>query len=132
MRYLADTHIWYRWHNDSRKLSRPQARALMLAERRAEAIAVSAISIWELAQLAVRGRIRTSAPLEGWLNDMAGHPTVEIIPITPQIAAEGAQLGPALPNDPADRLIVATARSLHLTLLTADERIRECGGVKIL
>ena len=129
---LVDTHIWYRWRNDSRKLSRAQARVLMLAERRSEPVAVSAISLWELAMLAVRGRIQADRPLDSWLNKMATHSMIDVVPITPEIAAESAQLGIGLSGDPADRLIVATARCLHLRLLTADERIRDWAGVSVL
>lgn len=100
MRLLADTHVWYRWRVDPRKLSRSQARVLTLAERRAEAVGVSAISLWELAMLVGRGKIRVSRPLEAWLIEMAGDPLIEVIPITPQIAAESAHLGSALPGDP--------------------------------
>jgi PIN domain nuclease of toxin-antitoxin system len=74
LKYLADTHVWYHWRAAPKKLSREHARVLRRAEGRNEEVAVSAISLWELAMLATAGRIRVSAPLESWIEGMAGHP----------------------------------------------------------
>jgi PIN domain nuclease of toxin-antitoxin system len=129
---LVDTHVWWRWRNEPDKLSRPQTRSLVVAERRHTPVGVSAISLWELAQMVSRGRVRIHEPLEDWINRMAGHPLIEVLPITPSIAAEAAQLGEGAPPDPADRLIIATARCHSLKLLTADERIRNWGVVPVV
>ncbi len=59
-------------------------------------------------------------------------PLIEVLTITPEIAAAGAQLGSGFHNDPADRIIVATARCHGLKLLTSDERIRSWGGVSVI
>ena len=90
--FLIDTNVWYRWRHDPAKLFRPQARALMLAERRRNLVAVSAISLWELARMAARGRVRIHEPIETWVQDMAGHTMVTVLPITPQIAASQSPL----------------------------------------
>jgi PIN domain nuclease of toxin-antitoxin system len=129
---LLDTHIWYRWQHDPGKLSRVQFRALERAKRREAEISVSCFSLWELAFLGSRGRIKVNGMLKTWLEEMAESPLVKVIPITPLIAAQGAQLGAGFPSDPADRIIVATALCHHLTLLTADERIRGWGGVSVI
>lgn len=105
---LVDTHIWYRWRVDPRKLSRAQAGSLKRAERRREAIAVSAISLWEMAMFVTTGRIRVHPTLESWIAEMAGHPSLTVLPLTPAIAATSVALV-GLPRDPADRLITATA-----------------------
>jgi len=128
---LTDTHIWYRWRADPRKLTRAQLCALRTAERRNEPVGVSAIGLWELAMLAASGRIRVTQPLASWIEEMADHPLLETLPITPAIAAASVGLV-GLHGDPADRLIVSTALGHDLTLLTADERIREWGGVRVL
>jgi PIN domain nuclease of toxin-antitoxin system len=52
--------------------------------------------------------------------------------VTPEIAATGAQLGSGFHKDPADRIIVATARWHRMTLVTSDQRIREWGGVGVI
>ena len=77
------------------------------------------------------GRIRPKGPLDAWLSDIVS-PPIEVLPITPEIAAMGAQLGSGFHNDPADRIIVATARCHGLTLVTSDERIRGWGGVSVI
>jgi PIN domain nuclease of toxin-antitoxin system len=131
LKYLADTHVWYRWRAAPKKLSREHARVLRRAEGRNEEVAVSAISLWELAMLATAGRIRVSAPLESWIEGMAGHPLIAVLPLNPAIAATSVGLS-GLPGDPADRLICATALCHGLTLLTSDERIVAWGGVPVL
>ncbi|MBV8845441.1 MAG: type II toxin-antitoxin system VapC family toxin [Bryobacterales bacterium] len=129
--FLADTHIWYRWRAAPKKLSDRHVRALNRAERNNEAVAVSAISLWELAMLAASGKIRVNPPLGAWVEDMADDPLVSVLPLTPAIAATSVGLT-ALPGDPADRLIAATALCHELTLLTVDERIINWGGVPVL
>jgi PIN domain nuclease of toxin-antitoxin system len=128
---LADTHIWYRWRADPKKLSRVHIRALTRAERRKEAVAISAISLWELAMLAATGKIRVGQTIESWIEEMADDPLIAVLPLTPAIAAASVGL-PRLPGDPADRLIGATALCHDLTLLTADERIVSWAGVPVL
>jgi len=129
---LVDTNVLYRWQVEPGKLTRQQQRALRIAEQSGTAISISAISVWELALLGARGRIKVHGPLGAWLDRMVVQPLISILPITPEIAAEGAQLGSGFHNDPADRIIVATARCHGLTLLTADERIKDCGLVGVI
>jgi PIN domain nuclease of toxin-antitoxin system len=129
---LVDTHVLYRWRVEPEKLTRPQLRALRNAERRSAIVSVSSITLWELALLAERGRIERKIPLDVWLAELVSQPLIEVLPITPEIAAKGAQLGSKFHNDPADRIIVATARCHRLKLLTSDERIRDWGGVSVI
>jgi len=67
-----------------------------------------------------------------WLNEVASHPLLKILPITAEIAAESVRLGDDFHRDPADQIIVATARCHDLTLVTADDRIRGWGKVRVL
>jgi PIN domain nuclease of toxin-antitoxin system len=129
---LVDTHVLYRWRVEPEKLTRPQLRALRNAERRSAIVSVSSITLWELALLAERGRIERKIPLDAWLAELVSQPLIEVLPITPEIAATGAQLGSKFHNDPGDRIIVATARCHRLKLLTSDERIRDWGGVSVI
>ncbi len=128
---LVDTHILYRWQAEPAKLTRAQIRALRNADNRGIPVSISAITLWELALLVAGGRIKTKGPLDIWLSDIVS-PPIEVLPITPEIAATGAQLGSGFHNDPADRIIVATARCHGLKLLTSDERIRDWGGVSVI
>ncbi|HYL35317.1 MAG TPA: PIN domain-containing protein [Bryobacteraceae bacterium] len=72
------------------------------------------------------------SPLESWLGDVESHPLLAIFPITSSIAAESVRLGADMHRDPADQIIVATARCHGLTVLTADERIRKWGKVRVV
>ena len=129
---LVDTHIFVRWRLEPDQLTRPQQRALRIAENRSTAISISAMTIWELALLAAKGRIKLKGPLDAWLANLVLQPLIEVLPITPEIAAVGAQLGPGVHYDPADRIIVATARCHGLKLVTSDQRIRDWGGVSVI
>jgi PIN domain nuclease of toxin-antitoxin system len=129
---LLDTHILIWWRMDSQRLDRSQARRLQDLENRQKPIAISAITLWEIAMLAARGRIDFAEPPDIWLEELEGHPLIEVLPVTARIAAESVRLGPDFHNDPADQIIVATARLHGLQLMTADKRIRAWGKVSIL
>jgi PIN domain nuclease of toxin-antitoxin system len=117
---------------DSPRLDRSQARRLQDLENRQQPVAISAITLWEIAMLAARGRIDFTEPPDIWLAELEGHPLIEVLPLTARIAAESVRLGPDFHNDPADQIIVATARLHGLPLMTADKRIRGWGKVAIL
>lgn len=127
-RLLLDTHVLLRWLAEPKKLSREQARRLDQALRRGEPVAISTISLLEIALLMSDLKPRASAPLGDLLAQVEAQPAIRILPLTAEVAAEVAALGDAL-RDPADRTIVATARVARLTLLTSDTRILESGLV---
>jgi PIN domain nuclease of toxin-antitoxin system len=129
---LLDTHIFIWWRLDSRRLTRSQIRRLQYLDSRQEPVAISAITLWEIAMLSARGRIEIAEPLEVWLAEIEGNPLIDVLPLTARVAAESVNLGPDFHNDPADQMIVATARLHGLPLMTADERIRRWGKVPIL
>jgi PIN domain nuclease of toxin-antitoxin system len=128
-RLLLDTHIVVRWLTDPKKLSREQVRVLEAAVRRTEPIALSAISLLEIAVLSSAGKLGLKAPLEELLEDLQS-PVFRIVPLTFEVAAEVASLGGL--RDPADRAIVATARVERLRLVTSDERIIESKLVPVV
>ncbi len=130
--YLLDTHILFWWRMDFSRLSRAQAQILDELEERDQPAGLSAISLRELAQMIHRGRAVVDMQLDAWLDSIDSHPLLSIFPLTAQIAAESARLGDDFPNDPADQIIVATARCHNLTLITADERIRKWGQVRFV
>jgi len=123
-RLLLDTHVVVRWLIESRKLSREQLRTLEAAVRRTEPVAVSAISLLEIAILVTERKLRLKVPLDELFEQLQANPVFQIIPLTFEIAAEVAALGGAL-RDPADRVIVATARIHNLRLVTSDQRVIE-------
>ncbi len=118
---LLDTHVLVWTVADSKRLSRAAAAAIRRSQREG-GLAVSAITLWELASLVARGRIQAYGTVEASVRLLIEGVTVR--PITPEIAALAAQFPDDYPRDPADRLIGATARSEGLALLTRDENIR--------
>jgi PIN domain nuclease of toxin-antitoxin system len=86
---------------------------------------VSVISIWELAMLEKRGRVGIPMNIRKWVAEALNQPGVSVAPLTAEIAIESVNLPGELHGDPADRMLVATARVLGATLLTKDTRLIE-------
>jgi PIN domain nuclease of toxin-antitoxin system len=126
---LLDTHALFWAVDDSKRLSRPAASAIRRA-RRQGGLAVSAITVWELASMLGRGRIRRAGTIESSLELLLED--IVVLPITPQICALGAQFPGDYPGDPADRIIGGTALAEGLTLVTHDERIRGSPLIKTI
>ena len=121
-RFLVDTHIAVRWLIDTKRLSREQVRALEGAVRRAEPVALSAMSLLEVAMLAADGKLKLIIRLDEFFDKLQANPVFQILPLTYEVATEVATLGRSL-RDPSDRVIVATARVHRLRLVTSDQRI---------
>ncbi len=132
MRYLLDTHVLVWWLTSSCRLSPRYRRTIRNAEKRGEAIAVATISLWEIARLVERGRIKLPHPVVDALDAIARAPLLRLVGIDAQMAADSAALGAQFPRDPVDQIIAATARRHSLILLTEDERIRDSGAVRVL
>jgi PIN domain nuclease of toxin-antitoxin system len=118
---LLDTHILIRWLVDDKKLSRIQLRALEAAVRRGEPIALSAVSLLEIAILASGEKPPFKVALSEFFQDLSSNPVFRVFPLTFEVAMEAALLG--VLRDPADRAITATARVHRLRLVTSDQRI---------
>ncbi len=131
MKPLLDTHILLWWLNGNGRLSRRHREVFQEAGPDSP-LRVSDISLWEIATLYSLGRIELRLPLRDWLERATAPPLVQRIGISPAIAAEVAQLPDGFHRDPADRILVATARVLGATLLTRDSRILDAGLVPTL
>ena len=131
MKAFLDTHVLLYWIAQDPRLTRRQKATLQhaTAER---PLWVSDITLWEIANLASLGRIRLRLPLRDWLEAAVAPPLVRRVSISPAVAAEVASLPESFHRDPADRIIVASARTLGATLLTLDQRIVESGLVATL
>lgn len=121
---VADTHTFLWWVTDPSRLSKVARFAL----DEDDVVALSAISCWEIGMLVDRGRIRID-DVEEWLYDVTALPRVRVMPLTIDIAIRAIALPAAFPNDPADRMIAATALRFGVSLVTKDDRIRGAGVV---
>jgi PIN domain nuclease of toxin-antitoxin system len=119
---LLDSHVWLWLVAGSRDLS-TEARDTINRAVAGGTLRIAAISLWEIALLASRGRIVLGKPIGLWLEEALADPGPAIDPLSPQIAIESSALPDAFHRDPADRLIVATARVANATLMTRDRRI---------
>ena len=131
MTVLLDTHVLIWWLNGSDRLSAAQRRVVASASSDTPLL-VSDISLWEVATLHSLGRIKLTIPLRAWLDKAVAPPLVRRHGISPAVAAELAALPDSFHRDPADRILVATARLFGATLLTQDHRIIDAELVETL
>jgi PIN domain nuclease of toxin-antitoxin system len=126
VKLLLDTHVWI-WSLTAPDRIPPKVRRVL--EKAGQELWLSPVSTWEIALLVEKGRIRIEGHLEAWLPKAVAR--FQEAPVSHDIATMFA--GVRLPHgDPADRLLVATARVLNLTLVTADERLIEAKVVPTL
>lgn len=116
---VLDTATWIWRSSDPARLTAAARRAIERAER----ALVSAISVWEVAMLVAKRRIRLDRPVEQWVDVALALPGIELAPLEPAIAVRSTRLPGELPADPVDRIIVATALVHAVPLVTPDERI---------
>lgn len=122
---LLDTHAWIWWASQSANLS-TTARQSIDAEAE---VGVAAISCWEVAMLVDKGRLKLDRDVGLWVDQAVALPHVVLLALTPQIAVASVRLPSGFQGDPADRMIVATAKQQGVPLVTKDERIQRCGLV---
>ena len=119
---LIDTHVWVRYINGTPGL-KPAAIHSIESARRTGSAFVSVISIWEIALLVRKGRLDLPVGVERWVQRAFELPGIQLASLTPQIAIESVHLPDSLNKDPADRILVATARIQGYTLVTRDKNI---------
>lgn len=119
---LLDTHAVIWLASGSAKLSRQAASAIDDARDNGGGLAISAVSLYEIAMLAAKHRIDLRTSAESFLDEVETQFVVK--PITGRICAETTRLPENYPRDPMDRMIAATAIVEGLTLVTADAAIR--------
>jgi PIN domain nuclease of toxin-antitoxin system len=119
---LLDTHVWI-WFMLANAELAANGRNLINSAAATGRLRIAAISLWETALLASRGRVVLGQPLGQWITGAVSAPGLSIEPLLPQVAIEASSLPDPFHRDPADRLIVATARVANATLMTRDRRI---------
>lgn len=122
---VLDTHVLLWLDAGDPRLAAPVRKVIDGALAR-ERLAVSAISFWEAAMLAERGRIRLGQNLTAWRLELLRSGLSEL-PVDGEIGILAASL-PDAPADPADRIIIATAARQAARLVTADQRILDWPG----
>lgn len=124
---LLDTHawIWFRF-GEAAAFRRQSMEAIQAAAARS-ALRVSVISVWEVAMLAAKRRLQLDLPMAEWVRRALGAPGLLLAELTPEIAIEACSLPGDFHDDPADRMIVATARVTGATLYTKDRSILAYG-----
>ena len=127
---VLDTHIWVWWVNGSAELTATQRRHV--EDHEGTGLGVSVISCWEVAKLVELNRLELRCPVAEWIEQALAYPGTRFLYLTPRIAVESTQLPGEFHRDPADQMIVATARIRGCALLTADSRILRYPHVKTL
>ncbi len=116
---VLDTHVLV-WTLDDNDRLGPKARALI---EQSETILVSAISIWEIALLVKKSRLVLKRDVADWVKQALALPSLQLTPLDPAIAFDSVNLPGEFHSDPADRMIIATARYRDVPLLTVDRAI---------
>ncbi len=116
---ILDTHVWVWWLSKPEKIGKKAQRAIA----RAKHLGLPAICVWEVAAKAQAGQLKFDRPYEVWIDEaLAEDDRLELIGLSPRIAVESVKLA-WRHRDPADRLVVATARTYAAPLITADSTI---------
>jgi PIN domain nuclease of toxin-antitoxin system len=119
---LLDTHVWFRYQVLPDLLRKTAADAIDRAAS-TNSVFVSVISIWELAMLERDGRLELIGGVDRWSQEALSKPGLSLLPFSPQIAIESVHLPEPMHKDPADRILVASARIERLTLVTSDKAV---------
>lgn len=128
---VLDTHALVWWVAGDSQLSQP-ARGAIEAEVEHGEILVSAISAWEVAMLAKAGRLALTMDAGAWLDTVAEVPAIRFVPVDVRISVQSVDLPGEFHKDPADRIIVATARHHSVPLISADLKIRDYPHVQTI
>jgi PIN domain nuclease of toxin-antitoxin system len=118
---LLDTHIWIWWVSNPERLNAEHRDILEHGDDRR--FGVSIYSCWEVAKLVEHGDLELKLPVKEWLKAALERPGVELINLDCDIIVDSTQLPQPFQKDPADQLIVATARVLNCKLMTEDRKI---------
>jgi PIN domain nuclease of toxin-antitoxin system len=128
---LLDTHAWLWWVAEDRRLSQAAKRAIERSQARDDLL-LSLISIWEVAKKVEKAQLVLDRAVDQWLDQAATRPGLHVIELTRPILVESCRLPPPFHGDPADQIIVATARDREALVVTKDQRIRSYANVRSL
>ncbi len=118
---VLDSHVWVWWVLGNPKLSPEHLEVLQEAE--GEGLGVSIISCWEVAKLVELGRLDLPMAIDLWLAQALRYPGIQLLDLTVEFVVDATRLPGDFHRDPADQLLVATARCLEVPLASADRKI---------
>ena len=120
---LLDTHYWIWLQSGETTRFTPAILKAIVHASATGSLLLSVISVWELGMLEAKRRIHLHMPCEQWVAEALATPGLTVAPLTPEIALESTRLPDSFNGDPADRIIVATARRHRARLLTKDRTL---------
>ena len=126
---LLDTHAWVWWVSEDRRLSKAAARVIEKSQTEAS-LWLSLISVWEIAKRVEKGQLVLDRPVDEWLDLATARPGLHLADMTRPILVDSCQLPQPFPGDPADQIIVATARHHGAVLVSKDRHIRRYAQVR--
>ncbi len=127
---VLDTHIWIWWVHGDKRLKDEYLKLLQTEEK--TGLGISAISCWEIAKLVEYKRLELPCSITDWIGQALAYPNIKLLNLTPEIAIEATQLPQPFHRDPADQIIVATARIYSYPLVTVDKKIRNYPYVELM
>lgn len=130
MSVLLDTHVWVWWLTPGSPLARAEREALDENAGRRE-LFLAAISLWEAQVLHAKGRLDLPLPFAEWLARATDDRMISVLPLDVDVALALDALPVTFHGDPADRLIVATARAHAMPLATHDAVIRKSRAAQV-
>ena len=124
---LLDTHVWIWLMNGDREAFSNRCLKAIESAAYEGRLHVSPMTVWEIGMLVAKKRIRLGMDCLVWVQNALAVPGTHLCPLSPEIAVDSTRLPGNFHGDPADRLLVATARIMRLTLVTQDEKILRYG-----
>jgi PIN domain nuclease of toxin-antitoxin system len=131
MPVLLDTHAWVWWVTEDRRLSRPAKRAIEGAQA-SDQLSISLISVWEVAKKVEKRQLVLDRPIDHWLDRATTRQGLHLVELTRPILTESCRLAQPFHGDPADQIIVSTARDRDAVIVTKDDRILSYAHVRTI
>ena len=128
---VLDTHTWI-WFISKPEVLSKRAKNAVSAAVKAKSVLISSISAWEVALLVIKKRLTLSLDVTDWIAKSEGLPFIQFIEISNSIAVKSANLPQPLHSDPADRIIIATALTAGVPLVTKDKKLINYPHVKTI
>ena len=128
---VLDTHAWVWWLSNPENLSEAAGNTIESAIRDAEVL-ISSISAWEIALLVATNRLKLTMAVSDWIGRSEGLPFVRFVPVDNRIAVNAVSLKEPFHKDPADRIIVATAASEGVPIISKDARLLDYPHVETI